>query len=199
MATIDIVCPSCNHASKAPAELKGKKIRCKQCKNVFVAGSASGPPAHIVRPQHADAEIDRNPYGVTDTNLAARCPFCAMAMDPPDARICLHCGYDLQKRRRVDSRKTYETTFLDYLVWHLSTFGCFVGILVVIGICVYSGFQMRSWNDGSWFEEYVPDGCYTTWIAIMGLALIWVQARFIFKKLVYHIHPPEKIKRDKTD
>ena len=52
------------------------------------------------RPGGHDTEEDdaQNPYGVTETNLDPRCPHCAYELDPPDARICLHCGYDMIKR-----------------------------------------------------------------------------------------------------
>jgi hypothetical protein len=197
MSTIDIVCPSCKHASKAPANLKGKKIRCKQCKEVFVAGGTGAAAA--TKPQAMDAEIDRNPYGVTTENLAARCPFCAMALDPPESRICLHCGYDLVKRRRVESKKTYETTPVDYLLWHLPTFGCFVGINAVIGVCVFCGIRMSGWLEGTLVEGILPPECFTTWLGIMGIAAIWFQGKFIFKRLVYNLHPPEKIKKAQTE
>lgn len=197
MATIDIVCPSCQHASKAPAELKGKKLRCKRCKNVFVVGAVAAEAARVQ--QHLDAEIDRNPYGVTTENLAARCPFCAMAMDPPDARICLHCGYDMVKRRRLESRNTYETTALDYMLWHLPTVACFIGIFVVIGFCIFCGWNMADWTKETWFDEIIPPGCYTTWLSIVGIALIWFQGKFVFKRLVYNLHPPEKIKKVKKE
>ncbi|HKI33309.1 MAG TPA: hypothetical protein VKA46_15760 [Gemmataceae bacterium] len=40
--TIAISCPKCENQIKAPAELAGKKIRCKECQHVFVVKS---PPA----------------------------------------------------------------------------------------------------------------------------------------------------------
>ena len=46
-ATIDIACSNCGNASKAPADLVGKKIRCKQCQTVFVVQAADPKAATI--------------------------------------------------------------------------------------------------------------------------------------------------------
>lgn len=58
-------------------------------------------------------------YGVTkdpDEDIP-RCPFCAVELDPPDARICKNCGYDLEIRRRHRTVKTYALTGGDYFKW----------------------------------------------------------------------------------
>src|SRR5262249_42752373 len=41
MATISITCPECSKQIIAPAEIEGKKIRCKSCGETFVARAAA--------------------------------------------------------------------------------------------------------------------------------------------------------------
>src|SRR5262245_4025175 len=117
MATIDIACPKCGNKSKGPDNLQGKKIRCKQCEHVFVVPDAAKVTARKPTPSVSDQEktvphdsfeeekeIAKNPYGVVEENLAPRCPHCALQLDPPDALICIHCGYHMRKRQREESK-----------------------------------------------------------------------------------------------
>src|SRR5690348_8392198 len=115
MAEIDITCPECGNRRGVPDDLVGKKIKCKKCQSVFtvkapvkatkpaappkpVAPAQTEAPPNVFAIKKEEEKEDRNPYVMREENLAARCPFCAMLMDPPDSKICLHCGYDMQKR-----------------------------------------------------------------------------------------------------
>src|SRR5262249_58790034 len=120
-ATITISCPDCKKQMKAPAHLEGKKVRCKECGATFAVkapaparaapepkpapakdkvkpakgGGKPAAPAKAAarRSVHDDPDDDNpNPYGVTDIDLAPRCPYCAHALDGEDAIICLNCG-----------------------------------------------------------------------------------------------------------
>lgn len=106
---------------------------------------AANPPMSFAD----DDEFGDNPnapkqYGVTKDDLdVPRCPFCAKELEDETARICLNCGYDMDERRRHASRKTYNRTTGDYILWWLPAvvwFGvlsAFVGIL--IWMCIYLG------------------------------------------------------------
>src|SRR5262249_23458986 len=216
---------NCGNASKAPAEIAGKKIRCKQCQTVFVAEAsapkaAAAPAAKAVsvkpvgKPAAAakampktdedEYSIAKNPYVMREENLAAGCPFCAFPLDPPDSRICLNCGYDMQKRKRHDSRQTYEHTFADYLVYHLPTIFCFFTICIVIVIDVLSIIFAEPIMEGSWFEE--DPGKYLIKPGIIPVYVILLTGIFIVTPCVYKIYkrlrnftPPEVIKRDTND
>src|SRR5262245_9791594 len=54
-AIMIITCPSCSKQSKGPAELSGKKLRCKACGHTFVVGK---PPAAKAKSgvKHAEEE-----------------------------------------------------------------------------------------------------------------------------------------------
>lgn len=206
MATFDLSCPECGNTSKVPDNLVGKKIRCKKCQKIIVveapkAGEKkpaakptaikAGTPAEKAK-KTDDEDDDKNPYIMQEINLAARCPHCALPMDPPDAKVCVHCGYHMQKRQRIEQKVTYEITAVDYMLWHLPTVGCFIAIMILIGICVFCGVNMSDWIDPEW---PVKAGCFTTWIVIICLVPMWAAAKFIFKRLVWNFTPPEHEKK----
>jgi len=215
--TIDITCPECGKASKGPAELRGKKIKCKQCQTVFLV-PAGGAVKAVARPAKAGAataiplkkdeeEEDgpaRNPYGVTEEDLAVRCPFCALAMDPPDSKVCLHCGYDMVKRRRLESKKTVEITAGDYLLYHIPTMLCFIGICIMIALDVLTLLNAENWMRDGWFDN--GDG---TWLVRPGIIPLYVflattflgvvpMGRIMIRRLV-RFTPPEVVIKDKDD
>ena len=196
MAILEVSCPKCGNTSKVSDELAGKKIRCKKCQNVISVGkpAAKGdakPPG--AKPPGPHDDDDRKPYIMKEENLAARCPFCAMQLDPPDARICIHCGYNMHKRHLIATKKTYERTPVDYLLWHLPTVGCFIGIGVLIGICVFCAISMNDWID----EDFpVKPGCFSVWIIVMSCFPIFFMGRFIFRRLVWHFAPEEKLMKE---
>lgn len=205
MATFDLSCPECGNTSKVPDHLVGKKIKCKKCQTIIVvqpprtgdkkpAGKATAPAKTTAK--KADDDDDRNPYIMEDMDLAPRCPHCALLLDPPDTKVCIHCGYHMQKRQRVASRVTYEITAVDYLLWHLPTFGCFLGIMALIGFCVFCGINMNEWIGNDFF---VKPGCFTTWIVIMCLYPMWWMTKFIFKRLVWNFTPPEQESKAKNE
>jgi hypothetical protein len=205
MAEIQITCPECGNQRGVPDDLVGKKIKCKKCQSVFTvkapaAKPAPKPPAKPAKPAAKpasaipikDEEDDPNPYKMREENLAARCPFCADLLDPPDAKICLHCGYDMTSRKRVEKKIVYETTFVDYLVWHLSTIACFLIVVAVVAVVVVIFI-----NSSDWFEnDFIPVGAFNTWIIIMALFVCWFAGRFVFRKIVWRLHPPEHEKKD---
>jgi predicted Zn finger-like uncharacterized protein len=210
MAEIDIACPNCGNQRSVSDDLAGKKIKCMKCQTVFTvkgpppkpaakpaakpAPAPAKPAVRVAKPIKPKDEEDENPnpYTMVEENLAARCPFCAMLLDPPDALICLHCGYHMEKRRRVESKQTYERTAGDYFIWHLPTIGCFIAVLVLIGIDVYCLMHMSGWVHDWDIEELVPAGCFSTWIVVISMLFIFLAGRLVFRRLVYRFAPPEK-------
>jgi hypothetical protein len=221
MAEIDVTCPECGNRRGVPDDLVGKKIKCKKCQSVFtvkapVKASKPAPPKPAApakpaaKPPQTEAppnvfsikkeeeKEDRNPYVMREENLAARCPFCAMLLDPPDAKICLHCGYDMHKRKRVERKIVYHTTAGDYILWHLSTFACMVVFGIVVGVCVFCFINLPDWWSGD-AADILPASCFQTWLVIMTLFICWFTGRFVFRKLVWRFHPPEAEKKKGDD
>jgi hypothetical protein len=210
-ATIDISCPKCRHTSKGPADLKGKKIRCKSCEHVFVVGAEApketprkaATPAAKPTPSSAakppDDFVEKTPYIMVEENLAARCPHCALALDPPDARICINCGYDMRDRSRAATKLTVANTGGDYLKWHLPTIAAIFGILTMIAVNVVCILNMNDWLEGAFFSSVLKPDCFTLWIIILSAGCIWIMGRFAFRRLVWHFAPPEQEKKKKKE
>jgi DNA-directed RNA polymerase subunit RPC12/RpoP len=71
-----ITCPECKKQLKGPAELAGKKIRCKACGHVFVV---KGPAAATAGPERQPAQAKAAPAA----QAKAAPPAKAKAADPP--------------------------------------------------------------------------------------------------------------------
>lgn len=223
--TLLITCPDCKKQVKVPANLAGKKIRCKAC-GAAVPVTAGQKPAVDVRMMTPEAQAKRaaamseeddaaRPYRVHEVSLAPRCPHCAYELDPPDSLICLHCGYNMVKRGRVGSIKTYKLTLGDWMVWHLPTMACILGILGLVGFCLYYHYWLPEQildkpdvaelarDRTNPFSEEAKWGGYTTvlfyypielWLFVFCTWLGWKCVRFAFTRLVFHFRPPEVIK-----
>lgn len=215
--TIVVSCPQCHKQSKAPAEVRGKKIRCKACGHIFAARASGQRPAPAKQAQQTQDEdlkqievksaaqqiiedeftIDKNPYTVTDTDLRPRCPHCAMALDEGQV-ICLECGYNTQTRMHGATVRVMGATILERIIWLTPGIACTlaVGGLVTLIFFLWMGLRGMSTKDPEswlwWFTDNFPTQVYGT---ALSLGLIWLAGKFAFKRLILHPNPPEKIKR----
>ena len=122
-----ITCPECQKKFKGKGDLEGKKIKCPLCAKVFVVPGAkkteaiqaaspsdglaalapTPPPLGFV---DEEDDKDANPYGVTELDIAPRCPNCAQLMADEKAFICLFCGYNTMTREVGKTQKTISHT-----------------------------------------------------------------------------------------
>jgi hypothetical protein len=204
-----ITCPECKKRFKAKGDLTGKKIKCPLCAKPFVVPGAKpvevaqadlgiggsvppGPPPPL---GFADEEPDDGiPYGVTELDIAPRCPHCANLMADEKAFICLFCGYNAMTREIGKTEKTISHTggerFMHLLPGIASALTAFA---FIVGMTYYS--------------VVLPDVVYKTsftfldheslrmWFTIIALSLIWGCGLFAYKRLIVHPTPPAK-KRD---
>lgn len=223
--TIAVKCPKCDKAMSVPATLAGKKVRCKGCEAIVpvpapkVAESfklaeepkkakpkkAAPKPAEPEKKKPVeDDDNDTNPFTAQEDDLhIARCAFCAKPLDPPDARICLNCGFDRVERKRFESKAVFELTFGEYLSHHFVTILAFLGICILIAISVTCFIMMPEWFKGSMFETgdkdpvndepkyYVNPGFVTLWVTVASLFMIWYAGRFIYRMLALNWRPTE--------
>ena len=113
-ATIVVTCPKCKNHLKGPAEVQGRKVRCKSCGTIFTAqanapATTKAAPANRTRPvappakksaakatkpeskppppASAPADDGKNPYGIMDDDFAMQLMAQAQALAPlPGAR-----------------------------------------------------------------------------------------------------------------
>lgn len=210
MATsIAVSCPKCDTQIKAPPNLVGKKIRCKQCKNVFLVEEPA-PEVEAVEPEAAPAKVtkvtkpakdprfdrDDKPYNVTETSLLPRCPYCAQELESDEQVVCLNCGYNMQSRERIRSRKTYETTGGDMFLWLLPGIACALASLTMITFIVLTWVlfpRLERENSEVWWS-FVFGLAFRIWESVVYLFIGFFTTKFAIKRLVFDHTPPEKIK-----
>ncbi|CAN5504231.1 hypothetical protein BH11PLA2_BH11PLA2_03840 [soil metagenome] len=152
---------------------------------------------------------DASAYGVTaDDSHIVRCAFCAKEMDPPNARICKNCGYDMQERRRHASKAVYETTTGEYISHHGTTIGAAVFILVMIGLNIYCMMNMDDWFSGSFLEMDEKDPTTgkkkyllgpdfgKVWVTIVCIFLIFYAGKYIYKQCMTNWRPTETLLKE---
>ena len=148
-----------------------------------------------------------NPLGViADDSAVVRCPFCAAELDPPDAKVCLSCGFNNVTRIRAETKKVWAPDSNDWFN-HL---GPGVGALVIcIGLIVLDVvvmLNMREWITGTFLEKELPgaDGQKAYYVRPSAfVTLIWAATvmpiigtgLFAIKRLFIDNKPTEKLKK----
>lgn len=193
---IIVACPECQKQLKVPADAQGKKVRCK-CGHVFAAQPAAPEktrpaPAKAKGSSAGDAEHEGGNYGFTeDETSVPRCPHCAAELERADARICLHCGYDLVTRQRVSTKKVAETTASDRMGWLLPGFAAVAGIAGLGAFDLVYCLLMPRWlKDGDW--EWVTYGGFRVWVVIATLFGMFYLGKVAVQRLILHPAPPEQ-------
>jgi hypothetical protein len=147
-----------------------------------------------------------NPLGVIAEEDVARCPFCAKELDPPDAKVCLHCGFNTLTRVRADTKKVWAPDANDYMN-HLGpgilALIAFIALLVLDILCLVN---MRDWLTDTFLmkDEPGPDGQKAFYVKPGAfIALIWAATlmplistgRFAVKRLAIDNQPVERVKK----
>jgi hypothetical protein len=191
MATpIVVTCPECERRMKVPAEVRGKKIRCKACGGVFVAkGEPARGPARKPAAEDED-EGEAKPYGVTTVDLTPRCPHCANEMEEGDI-VCLHCGYNTRTRQHHRTKKAYDVTGGQMFLWLMPGILCVIAVILLITFDVlYATLVWGQLNKDDWYY-FLGSGACTLWFIILSLFCIYKAGRFALKRLIFEPKPPE--------
>jgi len=147
-----------------------------------------------------------NPLGLIAEDDVARCPFCAKELDPPDAKVCLHCGSHNETRVRAESKKVWAPDTNDYIN-HLgpgvAALVIFIALIVLDIVCWVN---MRDWLTDTFLQKdekdaqgeiafYVKPGAFITFIIAATILPIIGTARFAIKRLFIENQPTEKVKK----
>lgn len=214
-ATILIACPECEKTIKAPANVLGKKVRCKSCQATFVAKQSKGkePSGNPSQPSSGkaakkpsskpttkkparmaldDDDDDPNPYGMIDMSFVPRCPECANEMEE-GAIICLTCGYNTQTRERYKFRKVHYLTFGQHFKWLLPGIACVLAVMAVIGFNTWYLLKIDDYigEEDPWYLYMWRSGGIKLWVVLPSLFAIWFAGKFAVKRLILHPKPPE--------
>lgn len=233
-AVSNIPCPNCDETLKVPESMFGKKIKCKHCGHAFVVDDPDEAPRPkkaakpAARPKKeepkseapkpaapykfADDDDDEgakpNPMGVIAEADVARCPFCAQELDPPDAKVCLHCGFNNVTRTRAESKRVWApdaSDWMNHLGPGIIALVIFIALVVLDIICLIN---MREWMTGTFLESNDPDptnpdrkamhvkpGALITLIWAATVMPVIGTGRFAVKRLLIDNKPLEKAKK----
>jgi predicted Zn finger-like uncharacterized protein len=202
MATLITSCPECKKQIKVPAEVAGKKIKCKACGTIFVATSTAVHPERQVKPKEPgtykvedDDEGDGRPYGVTDIDLAPRCPHCANELEEEDQVICLHCGYNTVTREIGKTRRIKDTTGMEWFWWLLPGILCAL-LFFICGaelINIVAGYIMFGEANKAEMDPMARPcyNCCVLWESVFCIWIMYLTAKYSIKRLILHPKPPE--------
>jgi hypothetical protein len=131
-------------------------------------------------------------YGLEETSLGPRCPHCAAEMPSEKAIICINCGYNLQTRSHIATKRTYDTTPQDVFQWRLpgvvTAVVAALGAIFLIFVFLVAPFANTlnppwwSFMGGLWFRIYGG--------LLFGFITFWC-ARFAYSRLILDNTPPE--------
>ena len=226
-----IRCKNCEHVFviKAPAEDAITAAKTKPpAAGDAITNAKTKPPAAPAKKQAAPANptpplkpVDdddetgpsKTGYGITDLDLAVRCPQCASEMKDEEQVICLNCGYNKVTRERIRTRKIKEVTGGDKFMWLLPGIGAVVGVLAMIGYCIWHHFALPGVMINNWeelttgkglsrlealkdesvgfFEAAVVHPAIEVWLFVFIIFGCWKAGKFAYKRLVVDNQPPE--------
>ncbi|MBN9521942.1 hypothetical protein J0H58_26070 [bacterium] len=135
-----------------------------------------------------------------------RCPHCTVELDPPDAVVCYHCGFNNVTRVKAETKKVIASDATDWMA-HLApgviALVLAIGLVVVDVICLLN---MSDWLAGSFLEMdekdimgnkkmYVKPGAFVALIIAFSIIGIIPLGRYAFRRLVLNYKPAEKVKK----
>jgi hypothetical protein len=232
-AVIEMQCPGCEESLKIPAAVFGKKIKCKLCghaflvpdpdkgasakpkakpakkvvKAIFVEEPASPPPPPEAKKTEWDEEESAAKPELIHEEDVARCPHCAQELDPPDALVCIHCGFNNRTRAKAEIKLVWQPDAMD---WFMHLLPGLLVLTVGIGIIVFnilSIMNMRDWMTGSFLESdekdlqgqtkfYVRPGAFIFLIMGFSIPVLVPCLKFAFRRLAIDYRPTERIKTE---
>lgn len=233
--TTPIPCPECGKVFNVPEKVLGKKIKCKECDTAFVAEVPKKTAAKPTKPggtakakkepepepkkeepkkpapSYADEDDDTGavpkPLGVVDEGEdVPRCPHCAKELEPPDAVVCIHCGFNNVTRTKAYSKKVWApdaSDWMSHLGPGLGALAIFIALLVLNILCIM---KMEEWMTGSDLQSdevgmdgkkkfVVRPGAFITLILAATIMPMIKIGRFAFKRLAIEYTPVEQVKK----
>src|SRR5262245_2053574 len=202
---VEMVCPNCEKVLRVPPAVFGKKIKCKHCGHAFVVRGpgeppkptkkpAAGPPAPAPATKKPFEDDDEGPEKIeviTAGDEIPRCPHCAQELEPPDAIVCVHCGFNNVTRAKAETKKVWAPGIED---WFRHLLPPIVALAICIGLIVFgviSYLRMREWLEGSFLEMdekdaagrkryFVAPGFFITVIYMVSLVIFVPAIKFAY-------------------
>ena len=216
---LEMECPGCEESLKIPPAVFGKKIKCKLCGHAFVVpdpavkASKSNKPAKPGKPGAKKEDGSRPPpppppeakkpvawdedsaqdVSMIEEEDVPLCPYCAKELDPPDAKVCLHCGFNNLTRAKAETKHVWEPDVMDWFTHLLPGIVTVIIIIAVIVVNVICIMNMRDWLTGSFLDSeekdasgrnkfYVAPGAFIFLIIFISLPIVVPCATFSYRR-----------------
>jgi hypothetical protein len=230
-ATVEMKCPECDEPLRIPPSVFGKKIKCKFCQHAFVVKDPNpasknkpGKPAKPGKPEDKPLAASPPPppepkkstswdddEDAADVNLieeedVARCPHCAKELEPPEATVCIHCGFNNRTRHKAETKTVWAPDAMDWFQHLLPGLLALALMISAIVLDIISIMKMREWLTGTFLESddtdasgrkkmYVAPGAFIFLIIFLSLAIIIPCAKYAFKRLAIEYRPTDQVKK----
>ncbi len=147
-----------------------------------------------------------NPLGLIDEGEEVpRCPFCAKELDPPDAKVCIHCGFNNVTRTQAESKKVWAPDSNDWMTHLGPGIAAAVGAILLLVLNIVCFVNMRDWMTDTFLQKeekdaqgeiafFVKPGAFITFIIAATLLPLIGMTRFAIKRLAIDNKPTEKVK-----
>jgi DNA-directed RNA polymerase subunit RPC12/RpoP len=230
-STFVIACPDCSKQIKVSEEVIGKKIRCKECGGIFpvkkpketvAAKNAPAKKDGKAKPQDADqtkkktaAELNeddddgKNPYALAkDEDGVARCPNCVQELESPDALICLHCGFNMVTRKRLEVQAVHEASGAEKFQWLLPGILAAIGVVTLLTLSIILMVNTKDLMRGGLFHDLengkdvwvIKPGCFMLFNGMISGFVCYHLGRIAYRRLVVDNKPPEReIEKNEDD
>lgn len=153
-----------------------------------------------------DDSAKPNPMALVDEGEdVPRCPHCAKELDPPDAVVCIHCGFNNVTRVKVETKKVWEPTSEDWMNHLLPGVLALIACIVILVTDIICWVNMRDWMTDTFLQKdeldatgqtafYVKPGAFITFIIAADILPFLAMGRFAIKRLFIENKPTEKVK-----
>jgi hypothetical protein len=218
--SIVITCPDCHKQLKGPAELIGKKIRCKACGHIF---TVKAPAAAKTKPAPAPAKTKPAPAAKSAAAAQPLAEVLPVKEKPPASHaddvegknpyqitdivlghrcpqcaadmaeediICLSCGYNTQTRMRTSTVLTIENTTGEWVVWLAP--GVLLALLAFVAVATICFLWLYFNNRDDTGARLQLIFAMQIWGSVFAAFVAWFSGRYAFKRLFINYRPPEK-------
>ncbi len=223
-SVVDVSCPNCGKTLRVPPAVFGKKVKCKHCEHAFVvrdpsakatkpakpagkpAAASSPPPPPPQKKSYDDEDEGPDKIEVIQEDDTPRCPHCANELDPPDAVVCIHCGFNSRTREKAETKRLWAPTPQDWMMHLLPGIVALVVVITLIVVNVMSFMNMREWLTDSFLQSdekdaadrkkfYIHPAAFQFGILGISLPILVPATRFAYRRLIKDFRPAEKVKK----
>lgn len=147
-----------------------------------------------------------NPLGLIAEDEVPRCAFCAKELEPPDAIVCIHCGFNSMTRTQAETKKVWAPDSNDYMNHLAPGVGAALLCIALLVLDIVVMLNMRDWLTGTFLEKDNPgeDGQKSFLVRPSAfVVLLWAAtvmpiigtAKFAIRRLAIEYQPAEKVKK----